>query len=177
MTLETVRSLIRDVPDFPKPGILFKDITPLLAHPYGLRWVTHELKTRIDAIRKDQSVHAIAAVESRGFIFGATLAMEFQCAFVPIRKKGKLPAKVDQVSYQLEYGEGHLEMHKESIQKGYNVVFVDDVLATGGTASASAQLIRIQGGSVLCAAFVLELAFLAGRTHLNSMHVESLIQY
>src|SRR5439155_13358086 len=130
----------RDVPDFPKKGILFKDITPLLADPRGLMIV-------LDAFAEEfvgQHLDAIVGIESRGFIFGGALAARLNCSFVPVRKPGKLPAAVDRVTYELEYGEGMLEMHKASIREGANVLVVDDLLATGGTAGAAAQLVRKQ---------------------------------
>jgi adenine phosphoribosyltransferase len=170
---ETIQRLIRDVPDFPKKGILFKDITPLLADPRGLMVV-------LDAFAEEfvgEHLDAIVGIESRGFIFGGALAARLNCSFVPVRKPGKLPAAVDRVSYALEYGEGMLEMHKGSIREGAHVLIVDDLLATGGTAGAAAQLVRNQGGHVMHFAFVIELAFLGGREKLLPTPVASLVSY
>lgn len=170
---DVIKSLIRDVPDFPKKGILFKDITPLLADPRGLMMV-------LDAFAEEfvgEHLDAIVGIESRGFIFGGALAARLNCAFVPVRKPGKLPAAVDRVTYALEYGEGTLEMHKDSIREGDNVLVVDDLLATGGTAAGAAQLVRKQGGNVLNFAFVIELAFLGGREKLLPTPVASLVSY
>lgn len=171
--LEHARQLIRNVPDFPKPGILFKDITPLLADPLGLHLVTdafaeHFLGERVDAV---------VGIESRGFIFGAPLALRLNCAFIPVRKPGKLPADVDKVAYTLEYGSAELEMHKDALKKGARVVVVDDLLATGGTATATSELVRKQGGEVVSFAFVVELDFLEGRSKLGSVPVLSLLRY
>ncbi|GAC1535623.1 MAG: adenine phosphoribosyltransferase [Polyangiales bacterium] len=168
-----LKALVRDVPDFPKKGILFKDITPLLADPRGLMIV-------LDAFAEafvGEHLDAIVGIESRGFIFGGALAARLNCSFVPVRKPGKLPAEVDRVTYELEYGEGMLEMHKDSVREGSNVLVVDDLLATGGTAGAAAELVRRQGGHVVRYAFVIELAFLGGREKLLPTPVASLITY
>jgi adenine phosphoribosyltransferase len=168
-----VRSLVRDIPDFPKKGILFKDITPILADPKAFNMV-------VDAFTEHmigEHLDAIVGIEARGFIFGGALAARLNCSFVPVRKPGKLPAEVDRVKYALEYGEGTLEMHKNSIPEGARVVIVDDLLATGGTAAASAELVRMQGGSVVRYAFVIELTFLGGREKLLPVPVSSLIGY
>lgn len=168
-----IRSMVRDIPDFPKPGILFKDITPLLADPQTFTMI-------LDAFAEEfvgRHVDAIVGIESRGFIFGGALAARLNCSFVPVRKPGKLPYHVDRVKYSLEYGEGVLEMHKESIREGSNVLVVDDLLATGGTAAGSAELVRMQGGHVLAYAFVIELAFLSGRERLVPTPVYSLVTY
>ncbi len=168
-----IRGLIRDVPDFPKKGILFKDITPLLADPRGFHMVLDALAEEFVGLHLD----AIVGIESRGFIFGAALAARLNCSFVPVRKPGKLPAAVDRVRYALEYGEGHLEMHKDSISEGANVLIVDDLLATGGTAAGAAELVRGQGGIVTACAFVVELSFLGGRERLVPMPVKSIVTY
>jgi adenine phosphoribosyltransferase len=154
-----IRSKIRNVPDFPKPGILFKDITPLLADPRAFHMTLDALAHRYIG----QKVDVIVGVESRGFIFGGALAARLNASFVPVRKPGKLPAKVDKVAYKLEYGEAVLEMHTDSIPRGAKVLIVDDVLATGGTACAAAELTRRQGGELRAFAFVVELDFLGGR--------------
>lgn len=168
-----VRKLIRDVPDFPQPGILFKDITPLLADPLGFAVVLDAFKEHY--VR--ECIDVVLGIESRGFIFGGALAASLNAAFVPVRKPGKLPAAVDQVSYPLEYGKATLEMHRDSLRKGARVLIIDDLLATGGTAAAAATLVRNQGGVVHSFAFVIELTFLNGRAKLDAPSVFSLLQY
>jgi adenine phosphoribosyltransferase len=172
-SLAYARSKIRDIPDFPTPGILFKDITPLLADPRAFHIVLDDLAERFIG----EHVDVIVGVEARGFIFGGALAARLNASFVPARKPGKLPAKSDKVSYTTEYSTAELEMHKDSIRKGARVVVVDDVLATGGTARASADLVRGQGGEVIAYAFVIELSFLNGRDRLVPGRVESVITY
>src|SRR5262245_17697134 len=150
--LRYLRAHLRNVPDFPQPGILFKDITPLLADPRAFHISLDLLAERFIG----EHIDVVVGVESRGFIFGRALAARLLASFVPVRKPGKLPAKSDRVSYKLEYGEATLEMHLESIKGGSNVLIVDDVLATGGTATAAAELVRRQGGVVTGFAFVVE---------------------
>lgn len=171
--LAYVKSLIRTVPHFPKPGILFKDITPLLADPKGFHIVLDSLAQRFIG----EHVDVVVGIESRGFIFGSALAARLNASFVPVRKSGKLPAAVDRVSYELEYGTAELEMHKDSIPDGAKVLVVDDLLATGGTAQATAELVRKQGGYVAAFAFVVELDFLGGREKLLPVPVISLVHY
>jgi adenine phosphoribosyltransferase len=171
--LEYARSLIRNVPDFPKKGILFKDITPLLADPKGFAIVIDTLAERF----LGEPIDAVVGIESRGFIFGGALAARLNASFVPVRKPGKLPAKVDRVAYALEYGSAELEMHLDSLREGAKVVVVDDLLATGGTAAAAAQLVRNQGAYVTAFAFVVELAFLDGRDKLVPVPVLSLMSF
>lgn len=171
--LAYVKSLIRTVPHFPKPGILFKDITPLLADPKGFHIVLDSLAQRFIG----EHVDVVVGIESRGFIFGSALAARLNASFVPVRKSGKLPAAVDRVSYELEYGTAELEMHKDSISDGAKVLVVDDLLATGGTAQATAELVRKQGGYVAAFAFVVELDFLGGREKLLPVPVISLVHY
>lgn len=174
MDLETrLKGIIRDVPDFPKKGILFKDITPLLADAPAF-------EATIAALAEPHTragVQLVAAVESRGFIFGASLAGRLKAGFVPIRKPGKLPYRTVRESYTLEYGTDALEMHADAIRPGSKVLLVDDLLATGGTAGAAAALVRKQGGEVLAASFVVELEFLKGREKLKGMPVFSLVKY
>jgi adenine phosphoribosyltransferase len=172
-TLAYVRALIRNVPDFPKPGILFKDITPLLADPKGFHIVIDSLAERFIG----EHIDAIVGIESRGFIFGGALAARLNASFVPVRKPGKLPAAVDRVAYDLEYGSAELEMHKFSVHDGAKVLVVDDLLATGGTAAATAELVNRQGGYVASFAFIVELDFLAGRERLLPVPVISLLRY
>jgi adenine phosphoribosyltransferase len=167
------RSLIRDVPDFPRAGIVFKDITPLLASPRALHIV-------LDGIAESfigEHIDAIVGIEARGFIFGGALAARLNASFVPVRKPGKLPAAVDRVEFVTEYSREALEMHKGSLREEARVVVVDDVLATGGTAHAAADLVHLQGGYVVGYAFVVELSFLAGREKLLPVRVESCIVY
>lgn len=167
------RSLIRDVPDFPKPGIVFKDITPLLASPRALHVVLDGIAERFIG----EHVDAIVGIEARGFIFGGALAARLNASFVPVRKPGKLPAAVDRVDLVTEYSKDALEMHKGSVREGAHVVVVDDVLATGGTARAAAELVNLQGGYVVGYAFVVELSFLGGRERLLPVRVESCLLY
>lgn len=162
--LRYLRSKLRNVPDFPIPGILFKDITPLLADPRAFHITLDLLAERFIG----EHVDVVVGVESRGFIFGGALAARLNASFVPVRKPGKLPARTDSVSYKLEYGEAELQMHQGSIAEGARVIVVDDLLATGGTATAAAELARRQGGVVTAFAFVVELDFLSGRERLIS---------
>ncbi|HEY4120884.1 MAG TPA: adenine phosphoribosyltransferase [Byssovorax sp.] len=157
-----LRSKIRDVPDFPKPGILFKDITPLVGDARALHISLDLLAHRYIGRRVD----LVVGVESRGFIFGGALAARLNAGFVPVRKPGKLPYKSAKVAYALEYGEAELEMHVDAVVSGAEVLIVDDLLATGGTASAAAELVRNHGGAVAGFAFVVELDFLGGRARL-----------
>jgi adenine phosphoribosyltransferase len=168
-----IKQRIRDVADFPKPGILFKDITPVLADPKTFNLC-------LDATAKrfaDRRVDAIVGIEARGFIFGAALAARMHLAFVPARKPGKLPAAKQRINYQLEYGSDALEMHSDAIKPGEQVLIVDDLLATGGTAWAACELVRSLGGEVIGASFVIELSFLPGRQRLKPVEVFSLVQY
>jgi adenine phosphoribosyltransferase len=168
-----VRERVRAVIDFPKPGILFRDITPLLADPKAFHMV-------IDALVEQfigQAVDAIVAIESRGFIFGAPLASRLNTSFVPVRKPGKLPAETLSVAYALEYGQGSLEMHKDALSAGDRVVVLDDLLATGGTAAAAGELVLSQGAEVLAYAFVIELDGLDGRVKLAPAPVVSLLHF
>ncbi len=172
-SFEFCRALIRDVPDFPKPGIVFKDITPLLASPRALHIVLDGIAERFIG----EHVDAIVGIEARGFIFGGALAARLNASFVPVRKPGKLPASVDRVELVTEYSKDALEMHKGSIRESAHVVVVDDVLATGGTAKAAAELVHKQGGYVVGYAFVVELSFLGGREKLLPVRVESVMTY
>ncbi|WP_437878291.1 adenine phosphoribosyltransferase [Sorangium sp. So ce513] len=160
--LRYLKAHLRNVPDFPKPGILFKDITPLLADPRALHITLDLLAQRYIS----EHVDVVVGVESRGFIFGGALSARLNASFVPVRKPGKLPAATDRVAYALEYGTAELEMHRDSIKPGARVLVVDDLLATGGTAAAAAELARKQGGEIVGFAFVVELDFLGGRAHL-----------
>lgn len=171
--MEELKALIRDVPDFPIPGILFKDITTLLKEPDGLAQVVHLL---VDQYR-DQEVDLVAGIESRGFMFGTPLALELKAGFIPVRKPGKLPAETIAREYSLEYGTNRLELHRDAVKPGQRVVLIDDLLATGGTAKASAELIEELGGVIVGIAFVVELAFLEGRKALEGYEIFSLLTY
>jgi adenine phosphoribosyltransferase len=164
---------IRDVPDFPEPGIVFKDIMPLLADPVTLREVVERLAAWIEPRRPD----LIVGAEARGFILGAALAYKLGCGFVAARRPGKLPWKTVSASYALEYGENALELHADAIAPGARVLVHDDLLATGGTAAAICDLTEQLGGEIVGLAFVIELAFLEGRKHLDRYDVHSLITY
>ena len=172
-TFDFCRSLIRDVPNFPKDGIIFKDLTPLLANPRALHIVLDGIAERFIG----EPIDAIVGVEARGFIFGGALAARLNASFVPVRKPGKLPAAVDRVEFDTEYSRASLEMHKGSLREESRVIVVDDVLATGGTAEAAAALVRGQGGYVVGYAFVIELSFLGGRERLLPVRVESCLKY
>jgi adenine phosphoribosyltransferase len=168
-----LRSFVRDVADFPKKGILFKDITPMLHNPEAFHYVIDLLATKL----AEKKVNVIAGIESRGFIFSPTLAYKLGVSFVPVRKKGKLPWKTKEKGYALEYGEAILEMHEDAISKGQKVAIIDDLLATGGTAEAAGQLIKDLGGDVVLSAFVIELEFLEGRKKLTDHDVYSILKY
>lgn len=168
-----LKKLIRDVPDFPRPGIVFKDITPLLQNPEAFSCIINNLVERYGS----KNIDAVVGIESRGFIFGTPLAFKLGAAFIPIRKKGKLPYKTVDISYDLEYGRATIEMHTDAIKKGQRVLVVDDLLATGGTAKATCELVRRQGGKVVECVFVVELAFLGGREKIKGVPVHSLVSY
>lgn len=171
--LAAIRALVHDVPDFPKPGIVFKDITPLLADAAAFA-------AAIDRLGRQVLRHApqgIVAIESRGFIFGAALALKLGLPLLPVRKPGKLPRRTVSAAYQLEYGSDSIEMHHDAVQAGQRYAVVDDVIATGGTAAATAALVAGQGGAVACFGFLIELDFLDGRRRLGSGVVESLLRY
>ncbi|HCM42782.1 MAG TPA: adenine phosphoribosyltransferase [Candidatus Omnitrophica bacterium] len=173
MDLQTIQSKIRDIPDFPKPGITFKDITPLLQDPLAF----HVSIEKLAAALEPYAVDAIVGIESRGFIFGPAVAFRMKKGFIPLRKKGKLPFKTEQVSYALEYGEATLEIHSDGVVQGQRVAIIDDVLATGGTAFAACQLVERVGGHVVAFAFLGELGFLEGRSKISSYPAFSLLQF
>jgi len=168
-----LRPHIRDVPDFPKPGILFRDITPLLAHPEAFR---DSIRQLADHYRSMQ-VTAIAAAEARGFIFAAPLSLELNAGFVPVRKPGKLPFEKQSFHYELEYGTDTLEIHTDAFKPGDRVLLIDDLLATGGTMNACTKLVEQSGAVVVGCAFVVELTFLNGRERLAPYDVFSLLSY
>ncbi len=169
-----LRNIIRDVPDFPKPGILFKDITPVMENPDAFRGALAGMKDLLGEVEFD----ALCAIESRGFIFGAPMGLDMDKPLVLMRKAGKLPAETRSVTYDLEYGQATLEMHVDSLKPGDRVIIVDDLLATGGTAVAAAQLVVDAGGIVAGFLFMVELEFLAGRSKLEGLGpVFSLVNY
>ncbi|MFQ5926899.1 MAG: adenine phosphoribosyltransferase [Terriglobia bacterium] len=168
-----LKKLIREIPDWPKPGILFYDITTLLKDPQGFRALIDQLYAHYQA----RPVDVVAAIEARGFIFGPALAYRLGAGFVPVRKPNKLPAETARETYQLEYGTDALEIHKDAIRNGQRVLICDDLLATGGTASATARLVRSMGGEVIGCGFAVELTFLQGRKKLAGLDVFSLLQY
>lgn len=171
--MENLRKLIREVPDFPKAGINFYDITTLLQDAEGLKNTIEALYGLV----ADEKVDTVIGVESRGFIFATPLAVRLNAGFVPVRKPNKLPAEKVSVSYDLEYGQDTLEMHRDAVGEGHRVLIVDDLLATGGTAKAVVDLVEGLGGKVVSLLFVVELDFLHGRDKFNGYRVESLIKY
>jgi adenine phosphoribosyltransferase len=171
--LNDLKPLIREIPDFPKPGILFYDITTLLKDRTGLKNVIDRLRDRYSSM----SIDVVLGMEARGFIFAPALAYALGTGFVPVRKPKKLPAPCERVEYDLEYGTDILEVHKDAIQPGQNVLIVDDVLATGGTAQGTARLVEKVGGRVCGLGFVIELDFLKGRDKLRGYDVYSLVRY
>jgi adenine phosphoribosyltransferase len=168
-----LKKYIRDVPDFPQPGILFRDISPLLAAPSAFVACIQQLADQF----RDQNVDAIVAVEARGFIFAAPLALELGASFVPVRKPGKLPCATDKVEYELEYGTDTIEIHRDAIKPGQRVLVVDDLLATGGTVAACCQLLSKRGAEIVGCAFVVQLSALNGDKRLLPHSVFSLVQY
>ena len=172
-SVDCIADRIRDVPDFPKKGILFKDITPVLSDIVTLRASIKEMVAPF----MDLKIDVVVGIESRGFIFGAPIADVLNCSFVPVRKPGKLPWKTESVSYELEYGTDALEIHEDAITEGQNVLIVDDLLATGGTAEATCKLVSKLGGNIKGLSLLIELEGLNGRKRLNQYNVHSLVQY
>ena len=172
-SVDSIADRIRDVPDFPKKGILFKDITPVLSDIDTLRASIKEMAAPF----MDFEIDVVVGIESRGFIFGAPIADVLNCSFVPVRKPGKLPWKTESVSYELEYGTDALEIHEDAITEGQNVLIVDDLLATGGTAEATCKLVSKLGGNIKGLSLLIELEGLNGRKRLNQYNVHSLVQY
>jgi adenine phosphoribosyltransferase len=171
--MDALKDVIRTIPDFPTAGIQFKDITPLLRHPALLRAVVERL---VEPFRGD-GISAVVGMEARGFIFGSLAARELEVGFIPLRKPGKLPHDVHSVDFQLEYGSTSLQIHKDALANGERALLVDDLIATGGTAAASCQLVERTGAAVAGCAFVIELEFLGGRTRLAGRRVHTLIRY
>ncbi|NJR49291.1 MAG: adenine phosphoribosyltransferase [Leptolyngbyaceae cyanobacterium CSU_1_3] len=168
-----LRALIREIPDFPKPGILFRDITTLLQNQAGLKYTIDILAEKCADLAPDY----IVGMESRGFIFGTPLAYKMGVGFIPVRKPGKLPAAVHSIEYQLEYGTDCLEIHQDALQGGCRILVVDDLIATGGTANATARLIQQTGCELVGFAFVIELKELQGRSHLPDVPIVTLVEY
>jgi adenine phosphoribosyltransferase len=175
MIEKKLKEVIRDVPDFPKPGIIFKDITPILLNPQLTRDLIDEMFNHVKSLNLD----AVVGIESRGFWFGIMLANKLEIPFIPIRKKGKLPYKTVSYSYDLEYGSAEIEMHEDEIKDNWNVLIHDDLLATGGTACAAAELIKMQNGNVAAFSFVVDLTFLNGTEILKkySKNIFNLVSY
>ncbi|UMG92649.1 adenine phosphoribosyltransferase [Nocardioides sp. TF02-7] len=171
---EVIARLVRDVPDFPEPGVVFKDITPLLADADGFRAVVAALAEPGRGHDGRPVVDKVAAIEARGFILGAPVALDLDVGFVPVRKQGKLPGETHAASYALEYGEATIEVHQDGILPGDRVLLVDDVLATGGTARAARELVERSGGEVVALAVLLELSFLSGRAVIEDLRLTSL---
>jgi len=172
-SIDAIADRIRDVPDFPKKGIVFKDITPVLSDISTLRASVKEMAAPF----MDLKIDVVVGIESRGFIFGAQIADILSCSFVPVRKPGKLPWKTESVPYELEYGTDALEIHEDAVTEGQNVLIVDDLLATGGTAEATCKLVSKLGGNIKGLSVLIELEFLNGRKKLNQYNVQSLVQY
>jgi adenine phosphoribosyltransferase len=171
--IEQLRAAVRDVPDFPKKGVIFKDITPVLSDPVLFRASIDLFLERC----RGKNIDKIVGIDARGFLFGSAVAYELGLGFVPIRKRGKLPYKAETAKYSLEYGEAEMEMHIDAMTAGERVVLVDDLLATGGTSAAAAVLIRKAGGDLLEAQFLIELEFLRGRKQLEPTPVTSFLKY
>ena len=171
--MDTIKEKIRDIPDFPKKGIVFKDITPLLNDPKLFHKVIDIFTERY----RNENIDRVVGIESRGFIFGSVLAYKLECGFTIVRKTGKLPFRTIRKSYDLEYGSDHLEIHEDSIRPGQRVLIVDDLLATGGTCLAVTELVRQLQGKVAGLAFLIELSFLKGREKLKTFDVFSIVQY
>ena len=171
--MEGLKNLIREVPDFPKPGILFYDLTTLLKDKDGLQKVINALTDQYQG----KNIDKVVGIEARGFIFAPTLAYNLNAGFVPVRKEGKLPAETISATYELEYGEDILEMHRDSIERGQQVLIVDDLIATGGTAAATGRMVKQLGGEVVAFAFVVELEALNGPAKLDGYDVFSMLKY
>lgn len=168
-----IQSYIRDIPDFPKKGIIFKDITPLLNNAQARNEVLKQFKANLPDVKIDK----VVGVESRGFFFGVLLAQELGAGFVPVRKKGKLPFDTISAAYELEYGTDNLEIHTDAIQKGENILIHDDVLATGGTIKAVTELVEKLGGNIVQLSFLIELGFLNGREKIKNYKTHSILNY
>jgi adenine phosphoribosyltransferase len=173
MDFAWLKEHVRDIPDYPKPGIVFRDITPLLAAPEAFAASVDGLAAPFIG----EQIDKVLGIEARGFVFAAPVAYHHRAGFVPVRKAGKLPWEIEREEYELEYGTDLLEIHRDAVKPGERVLIVDDVIATGGTAAATARLVERLGGSVLGFAFVIELAFLDGRKKIDGYRVQSLVTY
>jgi adenine phosphoribosyltransferase len=171
--VERIRARIRDVPDFPRPGILFKDITPVLQDPETLALACQLLSAPF----RGRGIALVVGIESRGFIFGPPVALALGAGFAIARKAGKLPWQTVRETYELEYGRDTIELHRDAVLPGQNVLLVDDLIATGGTAAATARLVRRMGGRVVGASFLIELSFLEGRKHLSDLELNAVLSY
>lgn len=171
--MHRLESLIRPIPNFPKPGVVFRDITPLLANPKAMRLAVHQLLHPF----MGEAVDMVAGMEARGFIFGALCAQELGAGFVPLRKPGKLPHRTESQSYALEYGDNALEVHVDALGHGHRVLLVDDLIATGGTAAAACALVERLGGTIVGCTFLIELDALNGRAALGERRVHTLLHY
>jgi adenine phosphoribosyltransferase len=171
--LEEIKTHIKDVPDFPKKGILFKDITPIFKHPRSFRWIIDHLADRY----RDKKLDYVLGIESRGYLIAAPLAYQLGCGLVLVRKPGKLPRDVHRVAYDLEYGTDSLEIHKDAIEPGARTIVIDDVLATGGTARAAAELVRHCAGDLVELTFLIELTFLNGGGKLGELPHHAMLRY
>lgn len=173
MKLDEIKNLIRDIPDFPKPGIIFKDITPILQNPVACETIVSFFCSRLT----NNKIDCVAGVESRGFLFGPMIANQLKVPFIPIRKKGKLPYKVFSEKYDLEYGKAEIEVHQDAIISGMNVLIHDDLLATGGTINAAINLVKKLNAKPLALAFIIELSFLNAVEKFNLKNIVSLLKY
>ena len=171
--MQRLRAKIRDIPDFPEPGITFRDITPLVADPAAMQLSVYQLLQPF----LGETINAVAGMEARGFIFGSLAAWELSVGFIPLRKPGKLPYDVQSASYDLEYGSAALEVHTDAVNPGDRILLIDDLIATGGTAEASCKLVEELGGEIAGCAFVIELDALNGRENLSNYRVHSLLHY
>ncbi len=171
--MERLKAKVRDIPDFPEPGIIFRDITPMVADPSALQLAVYQLLHPF----LGETINAVAGMEARGFIFGSLAAWELGVGFIPLRKPGKLPYDVQSASYDLEYGSAALEVHTDAINRGDKILLIDDLIATGGTAEASCQLVEELGGEIIGCAFVIELDALKGRDKLTNYRIHSLLHY
>ena len=170
---DKLRAAIRDVPNFPKEGIIFKDITPVLGDPELLQLSIDQMAATADGLEIDK----VVGIDARGFIFAPPIALKYKAGFVPVRKKGKLPWNTKSISYSLEYGENEIEIHEDAVKPGDKVLLIDDLLATGGTAAAAVKLLKQLGAEVVCVTFLIELDFLNGREAIDCENIHSILHY
>jgi adenine phosphoribosyltransferase len=172
-SIDQLRAAVRDIPDFPKPGIIFKDITPILGSGKLFRLAIEAFLEQC----RDKQIDKIVGIDARGFLFGSAVAYDLGIGFVPLRKKGRLPYKTESAKYSLEYGEAEMELHVDAIERGERIILIDDLLATGGTAASAAALIRKVGGELIAAQFLIELEFLHGRDKLDGTNIVSFLKF